>query len=149
MIDGLDQSARSVLRLEISWLTRKRVGRRRGRSCKHPNPESAGLASSPFRPPLSLASVQIWEATAERLPDLLLDLVCVTRTVDQHNAFRLTSSKLAIRFANALVKLLRLLLHPVWPAWFLHSRLRGGRIDIENKSNVWDAIADSKCIQAF
>src|SRR2546423_7622609 len=55
----------------------------------------------------------------------------------------------AIRFPNALVKLLRLLLHPISSARFLHSRLRSSRIDIENKSNVWDAIADCKYIQTF
>src|SRR5882762_11212998 len=92
MIDGLDQSARSVLRLEISSLTRKHVDQPREHSGKRLNRESAGLASSPFRrladspfrPPLSVTSVQIWEATAKRFPNLVLDLVRVTRTVDQH-----------------------------------------------------------------
>ena len=49
MIDGLDRSARSVLRLEISSLTRKHVDQPREHSGKRLNRESAGLASSPFR----------------------------------------------------------------------------------------------------
>src|SRR5947207_1049761 len=63
--------------------------------------------------------------------------------------FRLTPGQVAIGFPNALVKLLRLLFHPISSARFLHSRLRGSRIDIENKSDVWDAIADRKYVQTF
>src|SRR5882724_8353178 len=46
---GLDQSGRSVLRSEISWLTRKHVSQPRGHSDKRLNRGTAELASSPFR----------------------------------------------------------------------------------------------------
>jgi len=42
-----------------------------------------------------------------------------------------------------------LLLHPILSTRFLHSRLRAGCIDIENKSNVRNAIAGRKRIQTL
>src|SRR5438067_8627840 len=90
-----------------------------------------------------------WETRAQRFPDLVLDLVGVTRATDQHYAIWLTRGKIAVCLANALVKLVGLLLHPILSTRFLHSRRRAGRIDIENKGNVRNALADCKRIQTL
>src|SRR5437879_10116796 len=76
MIDALDQSARSILRLEIASLTRKHVGQPRGHSGTTPNRGNAQsvfspsrrLSVSPFRSPLSLASVSCSAAAAKNCP---------------------------------------------------------------------------------
>jgi hypothetical protein len=52
---------------------------RNGEAAKSP---CLRLAASPFRPPLSGASVQIWEATAKHFPDLILDLIRIARAID-------------------------------------------------------------------
>ncbi len=62
-----------------------------------------------------------WKTRAKHLPDLILDLIRVTRAIDQDNAIWLTRAKVAICLANALVKLLGFLLHPILSTRFLHS----------------------------
>src|SRR5437870_2457398 len=122
MTGGPDQSVHNVPPLEISCSAHKRISQSQARFGTRLNLESGGsvlspfhrFAASPSRPWRSVVPSKIWETRAKHLPDLVLDLVHVTRTVDQHNPFWLPSSKVAIRFANTLVKLLRLLLHSVW-----------------------------------
>jgi len=86
---------------------------------------------------------------AKHFPDLILDLICVARALDQHDSIWCARSKLAVCFANTLIKLSGLLFHPVDPARLLHSRLRSYSIDIQHESDFRHAIADRKHIQAL
>jgi hypothetical protein len=90
MTGGLDQLARSVLRVEISWLSRKRADQRQAPFGIRLNPESGGsvfaafrrFAVSPFLPSFLLVSGKTWETRGQQFPDLALDLVGLTRAID-------------------------------------------------------------------
>src|SRR5213596_603819 len=95
-------------------------------------------------------SSQLWKTRAKHCPDLVLDLVRFARAVDQHDAIWFARCQVAISSPNALIKLSRLLFHSIRRArLLLHSRFRCGGVDIEDESDIRDAIADHKCIQAL
>src|SRR5207249_7708577 len=79
------------------------------------------VAVSPFRPSLSLVSDEIRKARRKNLPNLILDLVCCARPVDQYNTTWFAFSQRTIAFANTLVEVSGLLLHAIGLARPLHS----------------------------
>src|SRR6266550_6243234 len=86
----------------------------------------------------------------KRFPNLFFDRVDTARAVDHDDALRLARRELAISIANALVKVVGLLFHPISLAGFkLHSRLSSRSIDVEHESDVRDANADGERIQAL
>src|SRR6266567_3079101 len=92
-------------------------------------------------------SGQIWETRAKDFPNLGLDLIRAVRAVDEHNAIWLVRGQFSIRVTDKLVKLRRLLFHPIRSTPLLHSGARGGCIDIEHESNIGDAVANCETIQ--
>src|SRR6266446_8071085 len=95
-------------------------------------------------------SSQLWKTGAKYCPDVVLDLVRVARAVDQHDAIWFARCQVAISSPNTLIKLSRFLFHSIRPArLLLHSRFRCGGVDIEDESDIRNAVADHNCIQAL
>jgi len=61
------------------------------------------------------------ETRRNYFPNFFLDPVRVARAVDQRNAIWLASGQFSVRFADSLIKLGRLLFHPIRSTRFLHS----------------------------
>src|SRR5687768_13523613 len=87
----------------------------------------------------------------DRIPDLIFDLVGRSRAVEQKATIWLARGEIAVGFADSLVKLDRLLFHPVdggdrtnAPE---HPRTRGLDIDVEDNGQVGTIRTDRKIIQ--
>jgi hypothetical protein len=118
---GFDRLGNTFPRVETSCSAHKRVARLPGRFGKVPNRENAESAYAPFRrfavspfcSQFSAGSGKMRETRAECFPDLILDLVDIAGAIDQDDALWLVRRKLAVSFANTLVKFCRLLFHPI------------------------------------
>src|SRR5204863_8134124 len=93
--------------------------------------------------------IQRRKTFAQRLPNLVVDLVWRLRAIDQNDPLRFALSQFPVRFTNALVKFDRLLFHPVRSTWFWHSRLCRRWIDIEHKGDIGNGIAHRKSVQSL